>query len=55
MLVTVVLLVVASSAHGPNNLANSVGTETEEDQVVLEVDDPTVIQTQCNSKIHAHL
>ena len=41
-----VLLTIASNARGQNLAANSVVTETEEDQLAREVDDPTAILTQ---------
>jgi hypothetical protein len=40
------LLVVTSSARGQSLTANSVVTESEEDQLAREVDDPTAILTQ---------
>jgi len=45
-LIIVAFLVVARTAQGQSSAANSLGTETEEDQLAREVDDPTVILTQ---------
>src|SRR6202158_4581466 len=45
-LIGFVLLVVASSARGQGLAANAVVTETEEDQLAREVDDPTAILAQ---------
>ena len=45
-LIAFVLLTVASNARGQNLAANPVVTESEEDQLAREVDDPTAILTQ---------
>lgn len=45
-LIVVVLLMTVSGAQGQSNATNSVGIESEEDQLAREVDDPTVILTQ---------
>jgi hypothetical protein len=45
-LIALMLLAVASSARGQGLAANPVVTETEEDQLAREVDDPTAILTQ---------
>ena len=46
LIVAVLLLMVVSSAQGQSSATNSVSTESEEDQLAREVDDPTVILTQ---------
>ena len=45
-LIAFALLTVASSARGQGIAANSVVTESEEDRLAQEVDDPTAILTQ---------
>lgn len=45
-LIIVVLLMAVSGAHSQSSTVNSVGIESEEDQLAREVDDPTAILTQ---------
>jgi len=45
-LIIAVFLMVASGAHGQSSATNSAGTESEEEQLAREVDDPTMILTQ---------
>jgi hypothetical protein len=45
-LIVIVFLVMVRSAQGQSSASNSLGTESEEDQLARELDDPTVILTQ---------